>query len=39
LAFAARNPGVLDILQNIRSLATDLAAGERIAEREVAEDS
>jgi transcriptional regulator with XRE-family HTH domain len=39
LGFAARNPGVLAILQNIRALATDLAVGERIQEREVAEDS
>jgi transcriptional regulator with XRE-family HTH domain len=39
LAFAARNPGVLAILQNIRALATDLSIVERAAEREVAEDS
>jgi transcriptional regulator with XRE-family HTH domain len=39
LAFAARNPGVLAILGNIRALATELAVGERILEREVAEDS
>lgn len=39
LAFAARNPGVLSILQHLRALAADLAAGERILEREVAEDS
>ena len=39
LGFAARNPGVLAMLKNIRALAIDLAAGERIQEREVAEDS
>jgi transcriptional regulator with XRE-family HTH domain len=39
LAFAARNPGVLGILQNVRTLVTELAVGERVAEREVAEDS
>jgi transcriptional regulator with XRE-family HTH domain len=39
LAFAARNPGVLAILRDLRALAIDLAAGERMAEREVAEDS
>jgi transcriptional regulator with XRE-family HTH domain len=39
LTFAARTPGLLEVLRTVRALAIDLSAGEMAAEREVAEDS
>ncbi len=39
LAFAARTPGMLAVLDSVRALAVDLATDEIAAEREVAEDS